>query len=159
MDSKKGTCQLFSRHCACWWSSTSRCLDICIPCCFVTWEISTQKNTLMTALTIRHSSPCAIPYSYKKFFWFESLFRLETNITSKLRTTSPLSGNYLNQCWLIFNWTLSDTLQWNLYHSRTIFRKEKAFGNAACEIRTILIPMSSTSVLCPCLQINIWNFD
>ena len=36
----------------------------------------------------------------------------------------PAPSHYLNQCWNIVNWTLSDKLQWNLKRNSNIFIQE-----------------------------------
>ena len=44
---------------------------------------------------------------------------------------------YLNQCWIIFNWTYQNKLQWNLGWS-TITVCENVLENAVCKMRAIL---------------------
>ena len=40
---------------------------------------------------------------------------------------------YLNQCWLIVNWTLGNIFQWNLNRDFTIFIKENSLKNVICQ--------------------------
>ena len=47
-------------------------------------------------------------------------------------------SHYLNQCWLIVNWTLRNKLQWNLNQNTKLFIYENAFENAVCEMAAIL---------------------
>ena len=43
-------------------------------------------------------------------------------------------SHYLNQCWLIVNWTLWNNVQWNLNRYSIIFIQENAAENAVCQI-------------------------
>ena len=45
---------------------------------------------------------------------------------------------YLNQCWIIVNWTLRNKLQWNLNRNSNIFIQENAFESVVCETAAIL---------------------
>ena len=47
-------------------------------------------------------------------------------------------SHYLNQCWIIVNWTLMDTLQWNFNQDTKMFRRENASENIVCEMAAIL---------------------
>ena len=42
-------------------------------------------------------------------------------------------SHYLNRCWCIVNWTLSNKLQWNFNRNSNIFIKENAFWSVVCE--------------------------
>ena len=42
-------------------------------------------------------------------------------------------SHYLNQCWLIVNWTPGNKFQWNLNRNPIIFIKENAFENVVCQ--------------------------
>ena len=46
---------------------------------------------------------------------------------------SLVQVNYLNQCWLIVNWTLGNKFQWNLNRNYIIFIQEKPFENVVCQ--------------------------
>ena len=51
------------------------------------------------------------------------------------------SGNGLSpvrRCWLIFNWTLRNKLQWNVNQSFNVFIEENAFENVICITAAIL---------------------
>ena len=50
--------------------------------------------------------------------------------------TAP--SHYLNQCWIIVNWTLRNKLQWNLNRNSHIFIQENAFESVVCETAAIL---------------------
>ena len=54
--------------------------------------------------------------------------------------SSPFSvpSHYLNQCWLIFNSALRNTLQWNLNWNANIFIQENAFENGVWKMASIL---------------------
>ena len=45
---------------------------------------------------------------------------------------------YLNQHWLIVNWTLMSKLHWNLNQNTKFFIHDNAYENAVCEMATIL---------------------
>ena len=47
-------------------------------------------------------------------------------------------SHYLNQCWIIVNWTLRNKLQWNFDWNSNIFIKENALENRICEMAAIL---------------------
>ena len=46
--------------------------------------------------------------------------------------------HYLNQCWIILNWTLRNNLQWNLNRPSNISIQENAFESVVCETVAIL---------------------
>ena len=50
--------------------------------------------------------------------------------------TAP--SHYLNQCWNIIDWTLRNTLQWNLSRNYNIFIQENVFESVVCEMAAIL---------------------
>ena len=47
-------------------------------------------------------------------------------------------SHYLNQCWLIVNWTLRNKLQWNLNQITKLFIHENAFENVVWKMAAIL---------------------
>ena len=47
-------------------------------------------------------------------------------------------NHYLNQCWLIVNWALRNTLQWNSNWNRKLFIHENVLENVVCEMAAIL---------------------
>ena len=47
-------------------------------------------------------------------------------------------SHYLNQCWVIVNWTLRNRLQWNFNQNTKLFIHENASENIVCEMATIL---------------------
>ena len=47
-------------------------------------------------------------------------------------------GHYLNQCWIIVNWTLRNKIQWNLNQNSKLFFHEHASQNIVCEMAAIL---------------------
>ena len=47
-------------------------------------------------------------------------------------------SHYLNQRWVIDNWNLKNTFQWNFYQNAKIFIHENAFENVVCEMAAIL---------------------
>ena len=49
-----------------------------------------------------------------------------------------MAGRYLNQCWLIGNWTIGNKFQWNLNRNTTIFFTNIAFINIVCKMAAIL---------------------
>ena len=52
--------------------------------------------------------------------------------------TWPAPSDYLNQCWNIVNWTLSNKFQWNLNRNSYIFIQENAFENVVRKMVAIL---------------------
>ena len=46
-------------------------------------------------------------------------------------------GHYLNQCWVIINWTLRNKLQWNFDQNAKVFIYENASKNIVCEMAAI----------------------
>ena len=50
----------------------------------------------------------------------------------------PAPSHYLNQCWIIVNWTLRNKLQSNLNQNSKIFIQENAFESVVCETAAIL---------------------
>ena len=56
-----------------------------------------------------------------------------------LFSIEPFSwSHYLNQCWLIVNWTLRNKLQWNLNRNTKLFTHKNASENDVCEMAAIL---------------------
>ena len=47
-------------------------------------------------------------------------------------------SHYLNQCWVIINWTLRKKLQWNFNQNAKPFIHENAYENIICEKAAIL---------------------
>ena len=47
-------------------------------------------------------------------------------------------SHYLDQCWVIINWTLGNKLQWNFHQNTTLFINENALKNIACKMAAIL---------------------
>ena len=50
----------------------------------------------------------------------------------------PAPSHYLNQCWIIVNWTLRNKLLWNLNRNSNVFIQENAFESVVCETASIL---------------------
>ena len=46
-------------------------------------------------------------------------------------------SHYLNQCWVIANWTLRNKLQWNFYQNTKLFIYENASENIVCQMAAI----------------------
>ena len=46
-------------------------------------------------------------------------------------------SHYLNQWWIIVNWTLGNKFQWNFNRNSNIFIHENAFENVVCNIASI----------------------
>ena len=47
-------------------------------------------------------------------------------------------SHYLNQCWVIVNWTLRNKLQWIFSPKSNFFIQETAFEDVVCQLATIL---------------------
>ena len=48
-------------------------------------------------------------------------------------------SHYLNQCWVIANWTLRNKLQWNFDQNTKLFIHKNAFENIVCNKEAILL--------------------
>ena len=62
---------------------------------------------------------------------------------SRLTITGSENGwtapsHYLNQCWIIANWTLRNKFQWNFNRNSNIFIHENAIESVVCEMAFIL---------------------
>ena len=55
-----------------------------------------------------------------------------------MASTYSVPSHYLNQCWVIVNWTLRSKLQWNINQNTNIFIQENASKNIVCETAAIL---------------------
>ena len=49
-----------------------------------------------------------------------------------------MPSHYLNQCWVIVNWTLGNKLQWNFDQNTKLLIHENATENNVCEMEAIL---------------------
>ena len=50
----------------------------------------------------------------------------------------PVPSHYLNQCWIIVNWTLWNKLQWNLHRNSNIYIQRNPFESVVCQTAAIL---------------------
>ena len=60
--------------------------------------------------------------------------------------------HYLNQCWVIVNWTLSNKLQWIFIQNSIVFVNENASEKIVCEMAVIL--SRGGELIEPCAVIN-----
>ena len=71
-----------------------------------------------------------------------------------------MPSHYLNQCWLIVDWTLGNKFQWNVNQNTIILKIENVFEKVICKMATILsLPQSSKELFYgpPCgLWIDFW---
>ena len=51
-------------------------------------------------------------------------------------------SHYLNQYWIIVNWTTTNKLQWNVNRNSNIFIQENAFENVVCEMASICLGLN-----------------
>ena len=51
-------------------------------------------------------------------------------------------SHYLNHCWFIVNWNITNKFQWNSNRNSNIFIQEKAFQNVVCQSGGHLVPAS-----------------
>ena len=58
-------------------------------------------------------------------------------------------SHYLNQCWIIVNWTLANKLQWNFNRNSFIFIQENAFQNVVWKMAAILSQPQCVNSLLP----------
>ena len=49
-----------------------------------------------------------------------------------------MPSHYLNQCWVIVNWTLWNKVQWNFNQNTKLFIQKNASENIVCEMASIL---------------------
>ena len=49
-----------------------------------------------------------------------------------------MPSHYLNQCWIIVNWTLRNKLLWNSYQNTKLFIHKNVFENIVCEMASVL---------------------
>ena len=47
------------------------------------------------------------------------------------------TSHYLNQCWVIINWTIGNRLQWNFNQNTRLFIHESAPENIVCKMAAI----------------------
>ena len=54
------------------------------------------------------------------------------------RIACSAPSHYLNQCWLIVNWTLRNKYQWHLNRNSNFFIAENQIENVVCKMAAIL---------------------
>ena len=80
-----------------------------------------------------------------------------THIFSFLQYTICLMpSHYLNQCWLIVNWTARNKFQWNFNQNTTVFIWENRFENSVYNMVAILSRTQCDSVI---LMVDNWLHD
>ena len=69
--------------------------------------------------------------------WYSSM---DINLTAQNCVLSKYTApsHYLNQCWVIVNWTLKNILQWKFNQSTKLFIHQNASVNTVCEMTAIL---------------------
>ena len=67
---------------------------------------------------------------------YASMNRVSIDSDNGLSPSTP--SHYLNQCWVIINWTLGNKLQWNFNQNTRLFIHENASENIICEMAAIL---------------------
>ena len=89
---------------------------------------------------------------HKLFIMFlemsQTIHSFSWNLTNILNPQPAYStpSHYLNQCWVIVNWTLRNKLGWNFNHNYNIFIQENAFENFVCEMAANFISTSVSTV-------------
>ena len=82
-------------------------------------------------------------------------------VTSWLPNSPQLTApsHYLNQCWLIVNWTLRNKLQWNFNWNSKVFIDENKFENAICNFpaKSFQGEMSETMMRRPETWMHLWG--
>ena len=73
----------------------------------------------------------------------------------KWLVTYSAPSHYLNQCWVIVNWTLGNKLQWNFNQNAQLFIHENASENIVCERAAILSRVSHLHIQACHYYINI----
>ena len=76
-----------------------------------------------------NSSPPGVTYMYQ---WTGS------TLLHVMAWFWSVPSHYLNQCWLLVNWTLRNKLQWNSSQNTELFIHGNAFENVICEMAAIL---------------------
>ena len=77
-----------------------------------------------------------MPYIYTYIYIYIYISVNQVSIGSDNGFSAPC--HYLNRCWVIVNWALTNQIQWRLYQNKHIFIHENAYWNIVCEIATVL---------------------
>ena len=113
---------------------------MCVGVIYIVWCGKLIRESVFIYLFIIDSSPPSAAYMRQ---WIGSglvqimacrLFGAKSLIINGL---AP-NAHYLNQCWVIGNWTLRNKLQWNFNQNKKLFIHENASENITCEIVAIL---------------------
>ena len=51
-------------------------------------------------------------------------------------------SHFLNQCWIIVNWTVGNKFPWNFIKNSNIFISQNAFENVNCEMASLFVSAS-----------------
>ena len=81
-----------------------------------------------------NSSPHSATYICQ---WMRSALAQKMWFRKRL-VTYLVPSHYLNQCWVIVNWTLTNKLQWNFNQNTKFFIHENPSENIVCEMTAIL---------------------
>ena len=71
----------------------------------------------------------------------------------------PVPSHYMIQCWDIVNWTLWNTLQWNLNQNLSILTHEKAFESVVWKMAATLSHPGCVTVALITHQRRHWNYS
>ena len=106
------------------------------PICSVefTWE-QLNKNCLGTS-----SISCVGDFTFNSLNLSDAYMRRESyhHWFRYWLVAWSVPSHYLNQCWNIVNWTLSNKFQWNCYRNSNIFSQENAFENVLWKMAAIM---------------------
>ena len=84
-----------------------------------------------------HDNIEALPYYWDLIRQWRRLISPANGDFSAWRSSNPL-GHYLNQCWVIFNWTLRNKTQWHFIQNTKPFIHKNKSKNIVCERGAIL---------------------
>ena len=57
-----------------------------------------------------------------------------SSLVQVMVVTCSVPSHYMNQCWIIVNWTCRNNLQWNSNGNTKLFIDENAFESVVCEM-------------------------
>ena len=101
------------------------------------WQHSVEK------MTSNHWKPETFCCQYCTRWWHSAvscrdICRCSNGKVRLNEHTGSVPSHYLNQWWLIINWTLRNKLQRNFDQNATIFIQENPFENIICKMSVIL---------------------
>ena len=109
-------------------------------------QVPSQRNAGRSTLLVLwvtkppswwHDNIESFPYYWDLIRQWRRLISPANGDFSAWRSSNPL-GHYLNQCWVIFNWTLRNKTQWHFIQNTKRFIHKNTSKNIVCERGAIL---------------------